>query len=70
VDSFVVGEVIVAEVPELVLSEFGVLVAIGAVEPILRIPVSGFVVAFLVGSRDRSVVEFFPLFVGCDFFVD
>jgi len=63
VNGFVVGEVIVAEVPEFVFCEFGVLVAVGAVEPVLRIPVPGFVVTFLVGSGDRSVAECVPLVV-------
>jgi len=70
VNGFIVSEVIVAEVPELVFCEFGVLVAVGAGGPVLRIPVPGFVVAFLVGSRDWSVAEFFPLCVFCDLFVD
>ena len=63
VDGFVVGEVIVAEIPELVFCELGVLMAVGAVEPVLRIPVPGLVVTFLVRSRDRSVTECIPLFV-------
>ena len=63
VDGFIVGEVIVTEIPELVFCEFGVFVAVGAVEPVLRIPVPGFVVPFLVGCRDRSVAECIPLFV-------
>jgi len=70
VDGFVVGEVLVAVVSELVFREFGVLVAVGTVGPILHIPVPGFVVALLVGSRNWSVAEFFPLFVFCNFFVD
>jgi len=63
VNGFVVGEVIVAEVPELVFCEFGTLVAVGAVEPVLRIPVAGFVVAFWVGSGDMSVAECVPRLV-------
>jgi len=70
VDCFVVGKVIVTEISELVFCEFGVCTVARAVDPVLRIPVPGLVVAFEVGGRDRSVVEFFPLFVGCDFFVD
>jgi len=43
VNGFVVGEVIVAEVPELVFCEFGALVAVGAFEPVLRICDTGVV---------------------------
>ena len=57
VNGFVVGEVIVTEIPELVFCELGVLVVVGAVEPVLRIPVPGLMVTFLVGSRDRTVAE-------------
>ena len=63
VDCFVVGEIIVTEISELIFCELGVFVAVGAVEPVLRIPVLGFVVAFLVGRRDGSVAECIELFV-------
>jgi len=51
VNGFVIREVIVTEIPELIFYKLGVLVVVGAVEPVLRIPVPGFVVAFLVGSN-------------------
>ena len=57
VDGFVVGEVVVTEFSELVFCEFGVCMVVCAVEPVLRIPVPGLVVAFKVGCRDRSVDE-------------
>jgi len=63
VDGFVVGEVIVAEIPELIFSELGVLMVVGAVEPVLRIRVPGLMVTFLVGSRDRTVTECVPQFI-------
>jgi len=63
VDRFVVGEIIVAEILELVFCEFGVFMVVGAVEPVLCIPPPGLVIAFLAGSRDRFVAECIPLFV-------
>ena len=63
VDCFVVGKVIVTEISELVFREFGVCMVVCAVDPVLRIPVPGLVVAFEVGCRDRSVAECIPLFV-------
>ena len=63
VDCFVVGKVIVTEISELVFCELGVGMVVRAVDPVLRIPVPGLVVAFEVGRRDRSVAECIPLFV-------
>jgi len=63
VDGFVVGKVIVTEILELIFSELGVLMVVGAVEPVLCIPVPGLVVTFLAGSRDRTVAECVPQFV-------
>jgi len=63
VDRFVVGEIIVTEISKLVFCEFCVFMVVGAVEPVLRVPVPGLVISFLVGSRDRAVAECIPLFV-------
>jgi len=63
VDCFVVGEVIITEIPELVFCVLSVLMVVGVVESVLRIPVPGLVVTFLVGSRDRTVTECVPPFV-------
>jgi len=60
VDCFVVFEGIVAEFPELIFVKFGTFSVVGAVEPVLRIPVLGLVVAFLGGSRDRTMVVYIP----------
>jgi len=59
-NGFVVHEIIVTEVPELVFAKLDAFVVVGAVKPVLRIPVSGLVIALLMGSGEGTVVVWVP----------
>ena len=69
-DGFVILKIVVAELSEFVFGEFGTVVVIGAVEPVLCVPVPGLVITLLEGSGAGSIDANVPKLKVGDFVVD